>query len=196
MHGYSFNLFQLLAFVLSTTLDGTMTTEDHRHFNGTYRADILCQRDAKRAGLWGTYSALLSTKHRPLQNITSQQYRHLPVVNTMVSSERWGIIHVYILLCIHTSHIQGHIVSSTWEDMVRWRLRDSPLLTLEGDDIRKGQWSVISIMYVCRSLFYMCMSVGLVCGMAAHLHMVTASLGILNHAKTLAEVSPSLPPAN
>jgi hypothetical protein len=110
----------LLLFVMSSAVDGMMTIEDHvtsQLINGTSRADLLCQKDAERAGLSGSYSALLSTKKHPLQNITTQQYRHLPVVNTM-----------------------GHIVSSTWEDLVRWRLRDSPLLTLEGDDIRKGQW--------------------------------------------------------
>ena len=53
--------------------------------NGTSRADTLCQRDAQRAGLWGHYSALVPTKQRRLQNITTDKYRHLPVVNTMVS---------------------------------------------------------------------------------------------------------------
>lgn len=69
--------FQLLLFVLSTAVDG-MT-------NGTSGADTLCQKEAECSGLWGSYSALVSTKYRPLRNMTAEQYRHLPVVNTMVS---------------------------------------------------------------------------------------------------------------
>ena len=37
------------------------------------------------------------------------------------------------------SHVQGHVVATKWEDLVKWRLTNAPLLTLEGDDIRKGQ---------------------------------------------------------
>ena len=72
---------------MSSAVDGKMITKDHgtsQLINGTSQADLLCQKDAERAGLWGTYSALLSTKQHPLQNITAQQYHHLPVVNTMV----------------------------------------------------------------------------------------------------------------
>lgn len=82
--------FQLLLFVTSSAVDGMMITEgDRQSFelsNGTSRADMLCQEDAEHVGLWGHYSALLSTKHNPLQNRTSEQYRHLPVVNTKVSN--------------------------------------------------------------------------------------------------------------
>lgn len=80
--------FQLLLFVLSTAVDGMMATEDYelsKRYTGTSHADNLCQKEAELAGLWGTYSSLISTKHRPLQNITAKQYRHLPIVNTMVS---------------------------------------------------------------------------------------------------------------
>ena len=65
-----------------------MTTDNNgpmQLINGTSRADELCQKDAERAGLWGRYSALLSTKQHPLRNITEERYRHLPVVNTAVS---------------------------------------------------------------------------------------------------------------
>lgn len=120
--------FQILLFVLSTAVDGMI--------NGTSGADTLCQREAEWAGLWGSYSALISTKYRPLRNITAEQYRHLPVVNTMVSCQLNGVICHNLLSIL----VQGHIVSSSWEDLVRWKLRDSPLLTLEDNDIRKGQW--------------------------------------------------------
>ena len=80
--------FQLLTFVMSSEVDGMMSFRDEyglmQSSNGTSRADMLCQRDAERAGLWGYYSSLLSTKHGQLQNITAEQYRHLPIVNTMV----------------------------------------------------------------------------------------------------------------
>lgn len=75
-------------FALSSEVDGIMTREDYGTLqldNGTNRADILCQEEAERAGLWGHYSALLSTKQYQLQNITAEQYRHLPIVNSMVS---------------------------------------------------------------------------------------------------------------
>lgn len=66
-----------------------MATEDSgvlNLINGTSRANILCQKDAQSFGLWGQYSALLSTKQRRLQNITvEEKYRYLPVVNTLVS---------------------------------------------------------------------------------------------------------------
>ena len=90
VHAYNTLVFQLLLFALSTAVDGAMTTEDYRAshlINGTSQADMLCQKEAQQAGLWGTYSALLSTKHRPLHNITAEQYRHLPIVNTMVSGK-------------------------------------------------------------------------------------------------------------
>jgi hypothetical protein len=114
----------LILFALSSDVDGgMMTTGDSgvlNLINGTSRANILCQKDAESYGLWGRYSALISTKQHNLQNITAEKYRHLPIVNTM-----------------------GHIVASKWEDLVKWRLRDAPLLTLEGDDIRKGHRSVV-----------------------------------------------------
>ena len=99
---------------MSSTVDGKMITKDHGTFqliNGTSRADLLCQKDAEQAGLWGTYSALLSTKHHPLQNITAQRYHHLPVVNTMVS----GLANVFTLLLAEYVHVccvwvQGHLV--------------------------------------------------------------------------------------
>ena len=78
-------LFQLPLFVSSTRVDGAMAAPGSQLANGTSRADMLCQKEAERSGLWGSYSALLSSKHRPLQNMTGQQYRQLPVVNIMVS---------------------------------------------------------------------------------------------------------------
>jgi hypothetical protein len=110
----------LLVFALSSDVDGMMASKDSgvlETINGTSRANLLCQKDAQRSGLWGHYSALLTTKQLPLQNITAEKFRHLPIVNTM-----------------------GHVVATKWEDLVKWRLRDdAPLLTLEGDDVRKGQ---------------------------------------------------------
>ena len=73
---------------MSSAVDGMMTTDNHnitQLVNGTSRADKLCQKDAEQAGLWGSYSALLSTKQHPLRNITEERYRYLPVVNTAVS---------------------------------------------------------------------------------------------------------------
>ena len=81
-------------------MDGMMITEDSRISkldNGTSRADVLCQEDAERFGLWGHYSAVLSTKQRLLQNITSEKYRHLPIVNTKVSI----IIAIFIILMLY-----------------------------------------------------------------------------------------------
>ena len=77
-------------FALSSEVDGTMTREDHGSLqldNGTIRANMLCQKAAENAGLWGHYSALLSTKQYQLQNITAEKFRHLPIVNTMVSEQ-------------------------------------------------------------------------------------------------------------
>ena len=80
---------QLILFALSSDVDGgMMTTGDSgvlNLINGTSRANILCQKDAESYGLWGRYSALISTKQHNLQNITAEKYRHLPIVNTMVS---------------------------------------------------------------------------------------------------------------
>ena len=84
---------QLLLFVLTETVDGTIMAQHHvpSHLtNGTTRANQLCQKEAQNAGLWGTYSALLSTKHRPLRNITREPYNRLPVVNIMVRVELRG----------------------------------------------------------------------------------------------------------
>ena len=157
---------------------------------------MLCQKDAEQFGLWGRYSALISTKQQQLQNITAKKYRHLPIVNTMVSVglnsllstvldssllcsvitqmqhrvlastirvvftaciARASSLHIFKVCSIHTISqklkilyylctcdrgcvaTQGHMIASKWEDLVNWRLREAPLLTLEGDDIRKGQ---------------------------------------------------------
>ena len=73
---------------MGSAVDGMMTTDDHsttQLIDGTSRADKLCQKDAERAGLWGSYTALLSTKQHPLRNITRERYRHLPIVNPAVS---------------------------------------------------------------------------------------------------------------
>ena len=76
-------------FALSWEVDGMMTTEEESGvlnlMNGTSRANMLCQKDAETYGLWGQYSAIISTKQTHLQNITVDNYRHIPVVNTMVS---------------------------------------------------------------------------------------------------------------
>ena len=74
---------------MRSAVDGMMTTDKYstrQLINGTSRADKLCQKDAEQAGLWGSYSALLSTKQHPLHNITEKRYRHLPVVNPAVRS--------------------------------------------------------------------------------------------------------------
>ena len=74
---------------MSSGVDGMMTTEDYMPLdwhNRTHEADKLCQRDADSAGLWGHYSALISTKQRQLLNITAEQYRNLPIVNILVST--------------------------------------------------------------------------------------------------------------
>ena len=109
--------FQLLLFVMSSAVDGMMTTKDQwvsELINRTSRADLLCQKDAERAGLWGTYSALLSTKQRPIRNITTQRYHHLPIVNTKVSGHfRCKHLFMYRMLveCVYM-WIQGYIVKT------------------------------------------------------------------------------------
>ena len=104
---------QLLVFVMSYAVDGKITTENERAIqliNGTSRAHRLCQKDAERAGLWGIYSALLSTKQHSLQNITEERYHHLPVVNTVVSA-----LKKHASLCVTLQMTYTYLLGKGWE---------------------------------------------------------------------------------
>ena len=108
------SLLQLLVFASSYEVDGMMTTRStgvSPLINGTSRANIVCQKDAELFGLWGQYSALISTKQQSLQNITEQRYRHLPIVNTMVSrtSDDYCMYTPFIV-CMHYLYITGSLL--------------------------------------------------------------------------------------
>ena len=86
---------QILVFALSEPLTGavrgtalhgySLSYRPPQHpLNDTLQADIACQLEARRAGLYGSYVALLSTKQRTLKDVVSQHQHHLPVVNIKV----------------------------------------------------------------------------------------------------------------
>ena len=105
------SLLQLLLFASSYEVDGMMTTRNtgvSPLINGTSRANIVCQKDAELFGLWGQYSALISTKQQSLQNITEQRYRHLPIVNTMVNRT----LHVHTVHSVHALSIYHWVITS------------------------------------------------------------------------------------
>ena len=89
-----YSLFQILIFTLSNpeqvfSESSISTLKQHpasQILNQTITADNICQKEAKEAGLSGSFAALLSTSQRSLRSIVELQYdKYLPVVNIKVS---------------------------------------------------------------------------------------------------------------
>lgn len=64
--------------------------------HGVHGADLSCYRQARRAGLHGTFRAFLSSRAQNIDSIVNMADRDLPVVN-----------------------IRGDVLFNSWSDMFR-----------------------------------------------------------------------------